>query len=73
MKVPELVATLERRSRDLLANDESCQVLCGKAVWEAIGWTHPAWLSPLQPRALQKGDIFLGYTLFESSTWKGTR
>lgn len=56
-----------------MANDESCQVLCGKAVWEAIGWTHPAWLSPLQPRALQKGDIFLGYTLFESSTWKGTR
>ena len=40
-KAPELTATLERKSRDLLANDESCQVLLGKTVWGAIGWIRP--------------------------------
>lgn len=29
-KAPELAATLERKSRDLLANDKSYHVLCGK-------------------------------------------
>ena len=72
-KAPELAATLERKSRDLLANDKSFQVLGGKTVWGAIGWIHPHWLSPLWPRALHKGAAFLGYALFESLTWKGTR
>lgn len=30
----------------------------------------PIWLFPLLPRALQKGATFLGYTLFESSSWR---
>lgn len=32
----QLVAALEKKSRDLLADNESCRVLYERAVWEAI-------------------------------------
>lgn len=63
---PARVAALKRKNRALLpgARWETGQLRAG---------SFPIWLFPLLPKALQKGVTFLGYTLFESSSWRSMK